>query len=219
MSILPNTTCERCGRQYPSNRLRCPYCNQEKPRDLRRSVPESDSAVRGTAAASRAAESLNWQMLFGSILVVAVLAVVIAIVSLGVGKNVEETAAEPPARPGPAQSNADNNLPGPVATAVPTPTAPPTPVPSATPAVSMLSIMFLGSDMEGFTEQVGDEIQLEALKFPIDAPVEVEWKSTDESVATVDSTGLVTLVGTGNCYITATAGEQTDRCQVISNNR
>ncbi len=218
MSILPNTTCERCGRQYPSNRLSCPYCGQEKPRDLRRSVPEADSAVRGTAAASRAAESLNWQMLFGTILVIAVLAVVIAIVSIGVGKNVETTEEEPAARPGQTVSSADNNLPGAVATAVPTPTTAPTPVPSATPAVSMLSIMFLGSDMEGFTEQVGDEIQLEALKFPIDATVEVKWSSTDESVATVDDTGLVTLVGTGNCYIVAEAGEQTDRCQVISNN-
>lgn len=219
MSILPNTTCERCGRQYPSTHLRCPYCNQEKPRDMRRSVPEADSIVKDTAAAARTAESLTWQMLFGSILVIAVLAVVIAIVTVGIGKNVEQTVEEPPARPGEVQNNTDNNLPGPAATAVPTPTAPPTPVPSATPAVSMLSIMFLGSDMEGFTEQVGDEIQLDALKFPIDAPVEVVWSSTDESVATVDSTGLVTLVGTGNCYITATAGEQTDRCQVISNNR
>ena len=218
MSILPDTTCERCGRHYPSNRLHCPYCGQEKPRDMRRSVPEADSAVRGTAASARAAESLNWQLLFGGILVVAVLAVVITIVSFGVGRTIETTAEEPVARPGTAQSNADNNLPGAAATAVPTPTEVPTPVPSATPTVSMLSIMFLGKDMEGFTEQVGDEIQLDALKFPVDAPVEVEWRSTDDSVATVDSTGLVTLVGTGNCYIVASAGEQEDRCQVISNN-
>ncbi len=217
MSIIPQTTCTHCRHQYDSTHLRCPHCGKEKPRDLRRAVPEADSAVRDTAASARAAESLNWQLLFGSFLVLAVLAVAVAIVSLGIGKNVEKAVEEAPARPVQSDEHADNNLPSAAATAVPTPTQAPTPVPSATPAVSMLSIMYLGSDMEGFTEQVGDEIQLDALKFPIDAPVEVVWTSTDESVATVDDTGLVTLVGTGNCYITATAGEQSDRCQVICN--
>lgn len=218
MSILPETTCERCHRRYSSVRMSCPYCGHKKEKEARRTVPEADSAVRGTTASARTAENLNWQMLFGTILVVAILAVVIIIVSIGVGKNVEETAALEPAQQQTTQrQDGDNNLPAAAATAVPTPTAAPTPVPSATPPVSMLSITFLGGDMEGFTEQVGDEIQLDALKFPVDATVPVTWSSTDESVATVDDTGLVTLVGTGNCYIVASAGGIEDRCQVISN--
>lgn len=217
MSILPETTCERCHRRYSSVRMSCPYCGHKKEKEARRTVPEADSAVRGTSASARTAENLNWQMLFGTILVIAILAVVIIIVSIGVGKNMEETAALNPVDQQQATQRGDDNLPAAAATAVPTPTMSPTPVPSATPAVSMLSIMFLGSDMEGFTEQVGDEIQLTALKFPVDSTVEVTWSSTDENVAVVDDTGLVTLVGTGNCYIICSAGGIDDRCQVISN--
>lgn len=219
MSILPETTCERCHRRYSSVRISCPYCGHKKEKEARRTVPEADSAVRGTTASARTAENLNWQMLFGTVLVIAILAVVIIIVSIGVGKNVEETAAlNPTGQTQTAQRpEGDNNLPPAAATAVPTPTAAPTPVPSATPPVSMLSITFLGGDMEGFTEQVGDEIQLDALKFPVDATVPITWSSTDENVAIVDDTGLVTLVGTGNCYIVASAGGIDDRCQVISN--
>lgn len=47
-----------------------------------------------------------------------------------------------------------------------------------------------------------NEFQLEAEVFPYDATFRsVEWKSTDEEVATVDQTGLVTVHSRGNCGI------------------
>lgn len=52
----------------------------------------------------------------------------------------------------------------------------------------------------------GETVQLTATVFPDDAtnPV-VEWTSSDESIATVDATGLVTLVARGSAKIKASA--------------
>lgn len=216
MSLIPKTTCGRCHRQYAATRGSCPYCGEKKPREARRTVAEADSAVRGTAASARAAESLNWQMLFGTVLVIAILAAVIVIVSIGVGNNMAETADQLPQRPG-ERVDAEN-LPAAAATAVPTPTMEPTPVPTPTPQVLSISITCWGGDMEGFTQRVGDEVQLDKLVFPMDSGAEITWSSTDESVAVVDQTGLVTLVGPGNCYIKLSGGGLEDSCQVISLN-
>lgn len=218
MSIIPKTTCGRCHRQYPSPRSSCPYCGERKPREARRTIPEADSAVRGTAASARAAENLNWQMMFGTILVIAILAVVIVIVSIGVGNNLAET-ADNPIQNEPGQRVDANNIPAAAATAVPTPTLEPTPVPTPTPQVLSVSITCWDADMPGFTQRVGDEVQLDKLIFPMDSGAEVTWSSTDEEVAVVDQTGLVTLVGPGNCYIKLEAGGLEDSCQVISLSR
>lgn len=217
MSLIPKTTCGRCHRQYAATRGSCPYCGEKKPREARRTVPEADSAVRGTAASARAAESLNWQMLFGTVLVIAVLAAVIVIVSIGVGNNMAETAEVETQVPG--QRVEADNIPSAAATAVPTPTMAPTPVPTPTPQVLSISITCWDADMPGFTQRVGDEVQLDMLIFPIDSDAEITWSSTDESVAVVDQTGLVTLVGPGNCYIKVSAGGLEDSCQVISLSR
>lgn len=42
----------------------------------------------------------------------------------------------------------------------------------------------------------------------------VTWKSSDDTVATVDSTGLVTAKGEGKATITATVGDKTATCEV-----
>lgn len=55
---------------------------------------------------------------------------------------------------------------------------------------------------------------LTATVTPDDSTDKVTWKSSNESVATVDSTGKVTAVTTGNATITATAGSYSDTCAV-----
>ena len=132
--------------------------------------------------------------------------------SIGVGSNMAETADEPVQNIRGQRTDADS-IPAAAATAVPTP------VPTATPPVLSVSITCWGGDMEGFTQRVGDEVQLDKLIFPMDSGAEVTWSSTDEEVAVVDQTGLVTLVGPGNCYIKLSAGGLEDSCQVISLNR
>lgn len=215
MSIIPKTTCARCHRQYPSTRSSCPYCGEKKPRDLNRSVPVSDSAVRGTQASARAAENLNWQMIFGTIIVVAVLAAVIAIVSVGVNGDMSASELQLENSVSANGDAPEGDVPGAASTAVPTVSPEPTPVPTPQSQVTSVAIMYLGSDMPGFTQYVGDKVQLDVAFYPINNELTPEWSSSDESVATVDQTGMVTLVGEGNCVVSVTVGDKTDTCDVI----
>lgn len=57
--------------------------------------------------------------------------------------------------------------------------------------------------------------QLTATLVPSDSSAAVTWESSDTSVATVDSTGLVTSVGYGNATITATAGSVSATCSIL----
>lgn len=200
MSIIPNTVCQRCHRKYPSIRSRCPYCGTKKPREVRRSMPESDSAVRGTKAARGSAENVNWQMLISGILLVCIIVAVIAIVSVNVKGRVDDSST--------AQQEELEDL---LADTTAVPTATPTATPSPTPTVPVTSVVITcyGDEKTDFTASTGDQVQLSATAYPITtetSEIELEWYSTDESVATVED-GLVTVVGSSgqNCYVVAEA--------------
>jgi uncharacterized protein YjdB len=62
----------------------------------------------------------------------------------------------------------------------------------------------------------GESLRLTADVIPAYADdLTVAWRSSDESVATVDENGLVTALAPGECAITATcAGGYEDRCSV-----
>lgn len=215
MSFIPKTICERCHRQYPSTRAACPYCGERKKRAVDRSVPPADSAVRGTQANARSAESLNWQMLFGTVLVAAILTAVIAIVSVGVNSDMSSSSTSE----GDSVYSSDGvgiDAPMAAATAVPTATPEPTAVPTPEQQVNSVAITYLGTDMVGFTQYVGDKVQLDVAFYPINNDLTPEWSSSDESVAVVDQTGLVELVGEGYCTISVTVADKTDTCDVIS---
>lgn len=202
MSLIPNTTCQRCHRTYPSFRARCPHCGMKKPAP-QRPVPEADAAVKGTDAARRNAENMNWQMLIGGILLVCIIVAVIAIVSVNVKNHIEET------EPSTAVTAPDSAL---APTALPTPTAEPTPSPTPPPVVTSLTITYGSAVKDDFTESVGTSVDLDATPYPLGLDVTVTWSSTDESVATVDQDGIVTIVGTGACEIIAEAGGATATC-------
>lgn len=217
MSMIPKTTCTRCHRQYSSLLSSCPYCQTKKPREQRRSVPESDSVIHGTQSSERAAEKLNWQMIFGTIIVAAVMAAVIAIVSLGVADDISASGSLSDGQASVSESGQDDALAADVlTTAVPTATPEPTPTPTIAPQVTSVGITYLGYDQPGFTQYVGDKVQLDVAFYPINNELTPEWSSSDESVATVDQTGMVTLVGSGTCVITVTVGDKSDTCDVIS---
>ena len=210
MSLIPNIVCRRCHREYPVYRGKCPYCGTKKPREVKRSLPESDSAVRGTEAARQAAESMNWQMLIGGILLVCVIAAVIAIITVNMQTRVEAIESAEKAEEQIAQIAAET-------TAIPAPTPTPTPSPSPTPAITSISLTYGGRAIEEFTEPAGSQIQLQATPYPLTEGTEVTWSSTDESVAIVDDTGLVTVTGTsGYCDIIAKAGAVEAKCRVFA---
>jgi uncharacterized repeat protein (TIGR02543 family) len=62
-------------------------------------------------------------------------------------------------------------------------------------------------DTGGADLNVGETRQLTATVTPSDTGSSVSWTSSDTSVATVDSNGLVTAVATGTASITATCGD------------
>ena len=74
----------------------------------------------------------------------------------------------------------------------------------------------LNHDAKTFTK-AGETLQLTATIYPDSATNKtVTWKSSDEKVATVDESGLVTAVGNGTANITATTedGNYTATCKV-----
>ena len=215
MSLIPNTTCRRCHRQYPSFRGRCPYCGTKKAREVRSAVPETDSAVPGTEASKSAAEAINWQMLIGGVLLVAMFIVTILLVSMNVSKHVEKTTAENPTQQQPST--------GTFTTAPPTFTPEPTASPTPPPAITSVSIGWAGRpnhdyNGDGFYGRTGEEYDMDVTYYPLDIEADIVWKSSNENAVTVDQDGVVKLVGSGESTITVDInGKQEASFNVVVN--
>ena len=70
-------------------------------------------------------------------------------------------------------------------------------------------------------EGLGETKGIYATVYPITAPNKtLEWKTSDESVATVDNAGYVTSIGKGNCIVSATSTDGsniTSHCPISVN--
>ena len=200
MSVIPKITCRRCGREYSGLRSRCPYCGTSRSRSAERIPLRTSSENAGTPAAEHAAVNTKWQMLFGGILLIAVVAAVIVLitVSLNAGKN--------------ASASAEPTPPATVSSAAPVTT--PTPTPTPTPSVTSITITFLGSKRTEFAAKVGDEVPLSTTIYPTGGDQTVTWSSKDESIATVSDKGVVTGAGKGTTTITAECGGVKADCTV-----
>ncbi len=82
MSVIPKITCRRCGREYSGLRSRCPYCGTGRSKSAERIPLRTSSENAGTPAAEHAAVNTKWQMLFGGILLLAVVAAVIVLITV-----------------------------------------------------------------------------------------------------------------------------------------
>lgn len=119
--------------------------------------------------------------------------------------------------PTPTQKPAATPTPVPTATPIPQPTATPTPLPTATPVpqptatptpttipdVKVSSLYITGTK---WLNEEGGTTQLTAVISPENATNKnVIWTSSDPSVATINSDGIVTAIADGTTTITATA--------------
>ena len=206
MSVIPKITCRRCGREYSGLRSRCPYCGTSRKKSAERIPLRTSSANAGTPAAEHAAVNTKWQLLFGGILLIAVVAAVIVLITVSLNAEKNSSAAVDPTPPATVSSAA------PVTTPTPTPT--PTPTLTPTPSVTSVTITFLGSKRTEFAAKVGDEVQLSATVYPTGTDQTVTWSSKDESVAKVSDKGVVIGVGKGTTTITAECGGVKADCTV-----
>lgn len=206
MSVIPKITCRRCGREYSGLRSRCPYCGTSRKKSAERIPLRTSSTNAGTPAAEHAAVNTKWQLLFGGILLIAVVAAVIVLITVSLNAEKNSSAAVDPTPPATVSSAA------PVTTPTPPPT--PTPTPTPTPSVTSVTITFLGSKRTEFAAKVGDEVQLSATVYPTGTDQTVTWSSKDESVAKVSDKGVVTGVGKGTTTITAECGGVKADCTV-----
>ena len=180
MSFIPNTTCRRCHRQYPSFRSRCPYCGTRKPKEARSAVPETDSAVPGTSASKSAAEALNLQMLIGGGLLLAVIVLAIVIVSVNVKSDVanhQDITAQ--------MDQISANTPVPIPTGTPEPTA------SPAPELQQLQVRWGPTGnydyvaLGYFNMPAGSTIPLCAMWSPGTVKAVPEWSVDDESIVSI----------------------------------
>ena len=95
-------------------------------------------------------------------------------------------------------------------------TAPTTqPTESGTEPVTVPCTKLELSDVDISLQSVGSVWQLTATPEPADTTDEVVFTSSDESIVTVDATGLVTAVASGQASITVTCGDVTVNCPVV----
>ncbi len=226
MGMIPEVKCRRCGETFSAMRSRCPNCGTRRVTQSSRTPSPTPGTVKGTAAYERAETNTKWQMIFGLILVVAVILAVIVMVSTSLsGIDSQNPGRAPIATP------TDN-------VEMPTPDSAPTPTPTATPSVETVTIMYLGLNALGddnvtpgansptmdLTKE--ETLHLTAAIMPMTisvSPDQIHWSSSDPDVIQVapnseDGSCDVTIVGlkNGGVVITAEVFGKTGTCRIYT---
>ena len=162
MGMIPRVICRRCGRQFSGVRARCPYCGTRRIKQSDRVPAPTPGENPGTPAGQRASVNTRWQMVFGGILVAAVILAVIVLVSVSLNGTGLERESAPPSAP-------------PVESAPPTATPTPTPTVTPTPTITSLEIYYAGSAMnEDVTFNLADGNVVWSVSDPEMAELQVE---------------------------------------------
>lgn len=183
MSIIPEVKCRRCGRTYSSLKKVCPYCNTERVTQSGRTPSTTASTVKGSASYERAETNTKWQMIFGLILVVAVILAVIVMVSTSLN-DADGPSNNSKVTPPPASEDV-----------MPSIDLAPTPTPTPTPAIERVDIFNytnkLGVESKGgWSPQLdlGDPdmlaMEITAVTYPVGLaqPEDINWSCSDDSV-------------------------------------
>ena len=190
MSMIPEVKCRRCGATFSSMRSRCPNCGTRRVAQSGRAPSTTPGTVKGTASYERAETNTKWQMIFGLILVVAVILAVIVMVSTSLD--------------GSDSSNKSTAITPPVVTDY-------VPIIEAATVESIMIFFYTDEKTSDFTMHVGDTVDLTAQVLPLTIQgVKVEWTSGNTDYLTVTSTGdlscTVECIGniSGGVKLTAT---------------
>ena len=179
MSLIPEVKCRRCGERFSSLRSRCPNCGTRRVAQSSRTPGATPGTVSGTASYERAGANTRWQMIFGLILVVAVILAVIVMVSTSLNgtdvsvKPNKPAAVEPTVAPD-----------APVVEPVPTPT------PTPPPTVEVIQIRYGDDEKDDITMPPGQILTFNAYVSPLTITDKVKWSIDDPDeeyfVITVD---------------------------------
>ncbi|MGN1002308.1 MAG: Cna B-type domain-containing protein [Oscillospiraceae bacterium] len=91
-----------------------------------------------------------------------------------------------------------------------------TPSPEPTPTITSITVTFLGGTIEEFSMHIGDApIDLDATAYPVESGATVKWRSSDESICTVDEDGKVSAVGPGWAEVIAECGAVAKSVKVL----
>lgn len=177
MPMIPEVKCRRCGEVFSSMRSRCPNCGTRRVTQSGRTPSPTPGTVQGTASYERAETNTKWQIIFGLILVAAVVLAVIVMVTTSLeGADVKQqsTAITPPV----------------VTEYVPVIEEAPTPEPTPTPNVEGLRVMFYTTEIQtDFTIWVDDPIDLTVQVMPLTLQgLTVDWKSSNPDILKVEKT-------------------------------
>lgn len=226
MKIIPEVKCRRCGESFSALRSTCPSCGTRRVSQSTRTPSATPGTTAGTAAYERANVNTRWQMIFGMILVAAVILAVIVMVSTGLNDDTYGTSTKP-AKTGktetPVEATAD---------VAPTPEAVPTPTPSPTPTIQTLEIRYTYDDRkrDDVTLKIGEQLPLYAAIMPSDISGKVEWRidsdGKDAFLITEDSDNANHITvecvgrlpdGVGGVYIYAKVYGQEVKCMLHVN--
>lgn len=179
MSNFFEVKCRNCGTSFSPLRTECPNCGVKRVIQSGRTPAPTPATVKGTPAYDRAEANTRWQLIFGLILVVAVILAVIVMVSTTLtGLDTEAaTGRRTPSTPTPTVAADDPLLY--IETA-------PTPSPTPTPTVESIKIFFYNTELTqekgGFTMYEGDEpLTFTAKAYPADvfANASFSWWTDD----------------------------------------
>lgn len=179
MSMIPEVKCRRCGETFSSMRSRCPNCGTRRVTQSSRTPSTTPGTVRGTASYERAETNTKWQLIFGLILVVAVILAVIVMVT----SSLEGMDS--------AQQNNVTITPPVVTDYIPEIESAPTPSPTPPPQVEGIRVMFYTTEMEEeFTMRVGEVLDFTAQVMPLTLEgAKVTWTSANEDCLQIEPTG------------------------------
>ena len=202
MSVIPEVKCRRCGESFSALRSRCPNCGTRRVTQSARTPGTTPSTVKGTPSYDRAETNTKWQIIFGLILVVAVILAVIVMVSTslnGLDNGTTKTKTTTP----------------PVITeAPPTIDMPPTPSPTPTPTVESIKIFNFNNEIKtDFTMHMGDApVTLTATAYPVEQFTDARftWATSDDSLLKLSvsddtKTCVCEILGTRNGGVSLTA--------------